>query len=185
MPASRSPTRHRRKGAPSPYPGRFAGPRGALPPGGCQIAIHTNGDNAIEEAINAIEKAQAAYPRPDARHMLIHCQMASEEQLDRMAKLGIIANFFVGHVHVWGDLHRDRFIGERALRMDPVASAKKRNMPFCLHTDLPVTPLIPSSACTPRPPAAPRAEDPRRRSACFRLRRPACMDRKRRAFDVW
>lgn len=51
--------------------------------------------------------------------MLIHCQMASEEQLDRMAKLGIIANFFVGHVHVWGDLHRDRFIGERALRMDP------------------------------------------------------------------
>lgn len=35
--------------------------------GGCQIAIHTNGDNAIEEAINAIEKAQAAYPRPDAR----------------------------------------------------------------------------------------------------------------------
>lgn len=111
--------------------------------GGCQIAIHTNGDNAIEEAINAIEKAQAAYPRPDARHMLIHCQMASEEQLDRMAKLGIIANFFVGHVHVWGDLHRDRFIGERALRMDPVASAKKRNMPFCLHTDLPVTPLDP------------------------------------------
>ena len=75
--------------------------------------------------------------------MLIHCQMASEEQLDRMAKLGIIANFFVGHVHVWGDLHRDRFIGERALRMDPVASAKKRNMPFCLHTDLPVTPLDP------------------------------------------
>lgn len=111
--------------------------------GGCQIAIHTNGDNAIEEAIDAIGKAQAAYPRPDARHMLIHCQMASEEQLDRMAKLGIIANFFVGHVHVWGDLHRDRFIGERAFRMDPVASAKKRDMPFCLHTDLPVTPLDP------------------------------------------
>ena len=44
--------------------------------GGCQIAIHTNGDNAIEEAINAIEKAQAAYPRPDARHMLIHCSTA-------------------------------------------------------------------------------------------------------------
>ena len=75
--------------------------------------------------------------------MLIHCQMASEEQLDRMAKLGIIANFFVGHVHVWGDLHRDMFIGERALRMDPAASAKKRDMPFCLHTDLPVTPLDP------------------------------------------
>lgn len=87
--------------------------------GGCQIAIHTNGDNAIEEAINAIEKAQAAYPRPDARHMLIHCQMASEEQLDRMAKLGIIANFFVGHVHVWGDLHRDRFIGRTRVAHGP------------------------------------------------------------------
>ena len=115
------------------------------------IKLLLDGSIQGRTAINAIEKAQAAYPRPDARHMLIHCQMASEEQLDRMAKLGIIANFFVGHVHVWGDLHRDRFIGERALRMDPVASAKKRNMPFCLHTDLPVTP------CTPRPPAAPRA----------------------------
>ena len=111
--------------------------------GGCQIAIHTNGDNAIEEAVGAIEKAQAACPRPDARHMLIHCQMVSEAQLDRMARSGIIANFFVGHVHLWGDLHRDRFIGDRALRMDPAASARRRNMPFCLHTDLPVTPLDP------------------------------------------
>lgn len=110
---------------------------------GCQIAVHANGDNAIEEAIGAIERAQAAFPRPDARHILVHCQMASEEQLDRMAKLGIIANFFVSHVHIWGDLHRDVFIGDRALRMDPVAGAKKRGIPFCLHTDLPVTPLDP------------------------------------------
>lgn len=110
---------------------------------GCQIAIHTNGDNAIEEAIAAIEYAQQRFPRPDARHILIHCQMASDAQLDRMANSGIISNFFVSHVHVWGDLHRDKFIGQRALRMDPVASAAQRGIPFCLHTDLPVTPLDP------------------------------------------
>lgn len=110
---------------------------------GCQIAIHTNGDNAIEEAISAIEYAQTVYSRPDARHMLIHCQMASDAQLDRMAKNSIICNFFVSHVHVWGDLHRDKFIGQRALRMNPVASALQRGIPCCLHTDLPVTPLDP------------------------------------------
>ncbi|MFQ8887683.1 MAG: amidohydrolase [Bilophila wadsworthia] len=110
--------------------------------GGCQIAIHTNGDNAIEEAINAIEGAGGLSPpgRPAHAHPLPDGVRGTAH---RMAKLGIIANFFVGHVHVWGDLHRDRFIGERALRMDPVASAEKRNMPFCLHTDLPVTPLDP------------------------------------------
>lgn len=110
---------------------------------GCQVAIHTNGDKAIEEALSAIEQAQQCFPRPDARHILIHCQMASDKQLDRMARNGIISNFFVSHVHIWGDLHRDKFIGQRALRMNPVASAVQRGIPFCLHTDLPVTPLDP------------------------------------------
>ena len=70
--------------------------------GGCQIAIHTNGDNAIEEAINAIEKAQTAYPRPDARHMLIHCQMASEEQdvYKRQEGKTLIPGFIESHAHV-------------------------------------------------------------------------------------
>lgn len=112
--------------------------------GGCQIAIHTNGDNAIEEAINAIEKAQAAYPRPGrpgtcssiARWRPRNSSTAWRSSASSPTSLS-------GMCHVWGDLHRDRFIGERALRMDPVASAKKRNMPFCLHTDLPVTPLDP------------------------------------------
>ena len=86
--------RHRRKGAPSPYPGRFAGPRERYHRGGCQIAIHTNGDNAIEEAINAIER-QAAIPRrtPGTRSSIARWR---PKQPDRMAKLGIIANFLSG-----------------------------------------------------------------------------------------
>lgn len=107
------------------------------------LLFQHSGDNAIEEAISAIEYAQTVYSRPDARHMLIHCQMASDAQLDRMAKNSIICNFFVSHVHVWGDLHRDKFIGQRALRMNPVASALQRGIPCCLHTDLPVIPLDP------------------------------------------
>lgn len=111
--------------------------------GGCQIAIHTNGDNAIEEAINAIEKAQAAYPRRTPGTCSSIARWRPRNSLTAWRSSASSPTSLSGHVHVWGDLHRDRFIGERALRMDPVASAKKRNMPFCLHTDLPVTPLDP------------------------------------------
>lgn len=38
---------------------------------------HANGDQAIESVLQAFEKVHRRYPRPDARHMLIHCQLAS------------------------------------------------------------------------------------------------------------
>ena len=57
---------------------------------------------------------------------------------------GFIANFFVSHVYLWGDRHRDLFIGpERARRLNPVGKALEKDVRVCLHTDLPVTPLNP------------------------------------------
>jgi len=111
---------------------------------GFQIQIHGNGDRAIESIITAYEKAQSAYPRSNHRHEIIHCQMVHEDQLERMAKLGISANFFPVHVYNWGDRHRDLFIGpERAARIDPLKSALNHGVVFGLHTDCPVTPISP------------------------------------------
>ena len=111
---------------------------------GYQIAIHGNGDAAIDDILDAYEAALTKTPRDDARHRIEHCQTARDDQLDRMRKLGITPSFFVGHVYYWGDRHRDLFLGpERAARISPLASAAKRSIRFTVHDDTPVTPVNP------------------------------------------
>jgi predicted amidohydrolase YtcJ len=111
---------------------------------GYQIAIHTNGDAAIDAAIEAFRLAQAAHPRQNARHRLEHCQAVREDQLDTIAELGISPSFFVSHTYYWGDRHRDIFLGpERGTRISPLKSALKRGIRFSIHSDCPVTPVSP------------------------------------------
>lgn len=111
---------------------------------GLQIAIHANGDAAIESVLVAMERAQKARPQPELRHMIIHCQMASDDQLRRMQHLKITPSFMVNHVFYWGDRHVNMFLGpERAARIDPLASAIREGVRFTLHSDNPVTPVAP------------------------------------------
>ena len=111
---------------------------------GWQLAIHGNGDAAIEMIINAFESAQKKYPRANARHIIIHCQTVREDQLDRMQRLGILASFFVVHTYYWGERHREIFLGEdRARRINPLRSALQRNIIFNTHNDTYITPIDP------------------------------------------
>ena len=111
---------------------------------GLQMHMHTNGDEASELMIDAIEKALHKSPRPDHRHTLTHCQMADESQFRRMAQLGICSNLFANHIYYWGDQHYDQTMGpDRAMRMDACATAKRVGVPFTIHSDAPVTPLDP------------------------------------------
>ena len=114
---------------------------------GLQVAIHCNGDAAIESVLQAFESAQAKYPRQRHRHMLIHCQMASEDQIRRMKALGAVPSYFINHVYYWGDRHRDIFLGEpRASIINPLGSSVREGLMFALHSDLPVTPVSPLEA---------------------------------------
>ena len=111
---------------------------------GLQIAVHANGDRAIESVITAFERAQAKHPQPALRHMIIHCQMASDDHIDRMKALKIIPSYFPNHVFYWGDRHVKMFIGpERAARLDPLGSSVRAGLRFTLHADTPVTPIAP------------------------------------------
>lgn len=111
---------------------------------GFQVFIHGNGDAAIDSILQAFSSAQREKPRDDTRHVVIHAQMAREDQLDLMKELGVIPSFYVLHTYYWGDRHRDIFIGpERAFRIDPCKSALNRNIPFTLHCDTPVVPQDP------------------------------------------
>jgi predicted amidohydrolase YtcJ len=111
---------------------------------GWQTAIHTIGDQAAEDALEGWAAAQSAHNRPDARHICNHAHLAREDQLDRMAELGITPSFFVTHTYYWGDRHWDIFVGpDRARRMCACRSALDRGLKISLHNDTPITPISP------------------------------------------
>ena len=111
---------------------------------GLQVHIHTNGDQATEAAIDAIEQVLRGAPDPDARFTLQHCQMAHDAHFRRMARLGICANLFSNHLYYWGDQHYALTMGpERAERMDAAASAQRLGVAYSIHSDAPVTHLAP------------------------------------------
>ena len=111
---------------------------------GRQIAVHCNGDAAIDAALDAYEEAQRQFPRDDARFIVIHSQMARPDQIERMSRLGAIPSFFITHTYFWGDRHYAIFMGpERAVRMSPAGDALRCGLPFTLHNDTFVTPIDP------------------------------------------
>ncbi|GAB3625620.1 amidohydrolase [Pandoraea terrae] len=111
---------------------------------GLQVHIHTNGDEASEVALDAIEGVLRAAPRWDHRHTLQHCQMADTAQFQRMASLGVCVNLFSNHLYYWGDAHYTQTMGpERANRMDAAGTAKRLGVNFAIHSDAPITPLGP------------------------------------------
>jgi predicted amidohydrolase YtcJ len=119
----------------------------ALHKAGYQIAIHGNGDESIEDILDAFEAAQQAHPVQDPRMILIHSQMAREDQVARMKDLGVTPSFFTAHTYYWGDRHRDIFMGpKRAAVMSPSKWAQDYGVRFSSHMDTPVTPMLPLQA---------------------------------------
>ncbi|OLR92645.1 amidohydrolase [Actinokineospora bangkokensis] len=56
---------------------------------GWQLAVHAIGDRAVDVALDAIEAAQTAHPRPRARHRVEHAGLVRPDQLPRFATLGV------------------------------------------------------------------------------------------------
>ncbi len=108
------------------------------------LIAHANGDAASELLINAVEQATTELFATDTRVVMIHAQSVRDDQLDRMAKLGMIPSFFSAHTFFWGDWHRDSVFGpRRADRISPTRSALDRGIVFTVHNDAPVTPPVP------------------------------------------
>ncbi|MXY05135.1 MAG: amidohydrolase [Gammaproteobacteria bacterium] len=113
---------------------RFAG-------AGMPMLVHCNGDAAAEMLLDALDNAREGAPLGDHRTVMIHAQTVREDQIDRMAALGVVPSYFSAHTFYWGDWHRDSVLGpERARRISPTRSTLARNMPFTVHNDAPVVP---------------------------------------------
>lgn len=57
---------------------------------GWTVATHAIGDRAITHVLDAVEEAQRTSPRPDVRHRIEHFALASDHDVARAARLGVI-----------------------------------------------------------------------------------------------
>lgn len=111
-----------------------------------QFAAHAEAEAGIEAVLVAIEKAQAEYPRPDARHRIEHLELPTMDQLDRMAKSGIIASVQPAFLDMSRDEIHDVYemYGKaRMERFNPLRSIYERGVVLVGGSDSPVTPYDP------------------------------------------
>ena len=71
--------------------------------GSWQIGIHANGDVAIDMVLNAYERVQQNWPRPDPRHRLEHCSLVNPDLLRRIKAVGAIPTPFYTYAHYHGN----------------------------------------------------------------------------------
>lgn len=106
-------------------------------------AIHAEGDQAIQMALDAIEKGLNKYPWDNHRIRLLHVPMIRDDQIEMARKLGVQLTFLMAHVRYWGDVIPTLVGDERGRRWCPVASAKKVGANFAFHFDGPTSPNKP------------------------------------------
>jgi predicted amidohydrolase YtcJ len=108
---------------------------------GHQIAIHAQGERAIDRALNAIAYAQGQSPRAGLSHRLEHLALITPAQIDRAASLNVSLGFFIDHVRYYGHMLPD-LVGEaRTARYMPARTAFDSGALVTLHADHPATPV--------------------------------------------
>jgi predicted amidohydrolase YtcJ len=106
---------------------------------GFQIHIHVNGDAGLEMVLDTIERRMAEHPRPDHRTVIVHFANSTEEQIDRIARLGCIVStnpyYPVGFADKFGQVGLGP---DRADVMTRHRSVLDRHIPLSFHSDLPM-----------------------------------------------
>ncbi|AVV46341.1 amidohydrolase [Streptomyces sp. P3] len=106
---------------------------------GFQLGVHVTGDRAIDEVVDAFVAANAAAPRPDARHYVIHGDFVGARSLAKLAAHGYGVNMNPAIKWTISDL-MDEVVGpERSAYQWPVRSAVEAGVRVCASSDAPIT----------------------------------------------
>ena len=108
--------------------------------GGYQVALHTFGDAAVDMALDAIEAAMNANPRPDPRHRLEHAVLNTESALERTRDLGVVVSTQPTLIRAFGDGAERIWGPERLQRMVPTRTWLDMGVPLSLGSDAPSMP---------------------------------------------
>lgn len=111
---------------------------------GLQVAIHAIGDEASDIALSALEYAvEANGPRP-RRHRIEHLETVAEENVGRLARLGVIASMQPVHADpAIQDNWRARLGDERAERGYPWTEFTNAGATLVFGSDAPTAPYPP------------------------------------------
>ena len=109
---------------------------------GWQITMHAIGDAAVEQCITAYEAAYADKPWDDARHVMIHVCLASEEQLKRAAKIKLCIAAQSPFIY-WKqepDEYLEHILGhDRLEKLNPIKTFRDNNIVVSFGSDAPCT----------------------------------------------
>lgn len=109
-----------------------------------QLHVHVNGDAGLDLVLDTVEECQAEHPRTDHRTVIVHFANSSEEQVDRIARLGCIVSANSYYPVGFADAYSEHGLGAgRADAMVRAASVLARGIPLSLHSDLPMGPAAP------------------------------------------
>jgi predicted amidohydrolase YtcJ len=119
---------------------------------GLQSGLHVIGDAAIEQALRVWERVYGALDSRRRRHFrarrhrLEHFEMASPDQVERAAALGLAISIQPAFDALWGgegEMYERRLGRDRAWRMNPFRTLVDRGLEVGGGSDTPVTPLDP------------------------------------------
>lgn len=109
-----------------------------------QLHVHVNGDAALDLVLDTVEECMAAHPRTDHRTVIVHFANSTEEQVDRIARLGCLVSANPYYPVGFADKYAAHGLGaQRADTMVRAASVLRRGIPLSLHSDLPMGPAAP------------------------------------------
>ncbi|MDR0817608.1 MAG: amidohydrolase family protein [Clostridiales Family XIII bacterium] len=113
---------------------------------GYQLHVHSIGDAATADTLNAIKTARAAVAMPEGnRDVLTHLQLVDREEIDMMKELGIIASyqpFWHFKEPFWYEEIDESYLGqERAEAAYPVGSIIRSGVVTTFSGDYPASPV--------------------------------------------
>ena len=115
---------------------------------GLQIAVHCEGDRAVEQVLFAYERALREFPRRDHRHRIEHFEIPTENQIERVARAGIVAGmqpaFLPAFFYRGGTERYEFFLGRSRLKwIHPYRTILDQGILVAGGSDSPVTEINP------------------------------------------
>ncbi len=120
-----------------------------------RVAIHANGDRAIEqllETYNHILRQRRVHPQVTR---IEHCTTIRPDQIQKLAFLNrkyqeiygtseqlLYPSYLTNHIYYYGDIYREKILGPQLL-IDPIKSTVDAGILWDAHSDGPVTPPDP------------------------------------------
>jgi predicted amidohydrolase YtcJ len=107
---------------------------------GLQLALHAVGEAAIEQVLNVYEKALKVYPKSNHRHRIEHFELPTQDQIKRVAKLGVTLAMQPQHLCLF---NYKEFIGDRVKKAHPYKLIQENNILVAGGSDSPVALMDP------------------------------------------